>query len=113
VLDYPQFARYALDKAALMASVARLTTPSAASAAPAAQAEWSQLDCANVVPRPLPLCRDRDDQKFLELAYTSGADWLVSKDRDVLKMARRIARDFGFRIAEPSPFVHACGLLQS
>jgi predicted nucleic acid-binding protein len=54
---------------------------------------------------PLPKCRDRDDQKFLELARASQADWLVSKDRAVLKLAKRTARDFGFRIAQPAPFV--------
>ena len=54
---------------------------------------------------PLPKCRDRDDQKFLELAHASRADWLVSKDRAVLKLAKRTARDFGFRIAQPAPFV--------
>ena len=35
----------------------------------------------------LPRCRDRDDQKFLELAARSGASWLVSKDKRVLSMA--------------------------
>ena len=54
---------------------------------------------------PLPKCRDRDDQKFLELAHAAKADWLVSKDRAVLKLAKRTARDFGFRIAQPAPFV--------
>jgi predicted nucleic acid-binding protein len=127
VLDYPQFARYALDKTAVMASVARLAehyaspvenayaaaaTAGVLASAPAAAPECAPLDCANLVRPPLPRCRDRDDQKFLELAYASGADWLVSKDRDVLKMARRIARDFDFRIAAPSPFAHACGLLE-
>jgi putative PIN family toxin of toxin-antitoxin system len=35
----------------------------------------------------LPRCRDRDDQKFLELAARAGAAWLVSKDKRVLSMA--------------------------
>lgn len=34
----------------------------------------------------LPPCRDRDDQKFLELAARVGAAWLVSKDKRVLSM---------------------------
>jgi putative PIN family toxin of toxin-antitoxin system len=38
-------------------------------------------------PSPLPRCRDRDDQKFLELAARVGASWLVSKDKRVLSMA--------------------------
>ena len=27
-----------------------------------------------------PRCRDRDDQKFLELARDAGADWLVTAE---------------------------------
>ncbi|MGF6723809.1 putative PIN family toxin of toxin-antitoxin system [Paraburkholderia sp. GAS41] len=100
VLDYPQFARRAIDKTAVLATVARLaqfvepvSDPSSTAAADA---------------RPLPKCKDRDDQKFLELAHAAKADWLVSKDRAVLKLARRIVRDFGFQIAQPAPFVAAC-----
>jgi uncharacterized protein len=37
----------------------------------------------------VPRCRDRSDQKFLELAARTGARWLVSKDRQVLSMADR------------------------
>ncbi|MFM0323097.1 putative toxin-antitoxin system toxin component, PIN family [Caballeronia glebae] len=91
VLDYPQFVRMEVDKTAALACIGRLTTLVAATIDENA--------------RPLPKCKDRDDQKFLELAHASGAAWLVSKDRAVLKLARRIARDFAFRIAEPKPFV--------
>jgi len=95
VLDYPQFAQRAVDKAAALATLGSLSQR-VAPPAPAGDA------------RPLPKCKDRDDQKFLELAHAAQADWLVSKDKAVLKMARRIARDFGFRIAQPAPFVAAC-----
>ncbi|KND54861.1 hypothetical protein BPUN_3696 [Candidatus Paraburkholderia kirkii] len=91
VLDYPQFVRMDVDRMATLATVARLSTLVAATL-PKDE-------------RLLPKCRDRDDQKFLELAHASGADWLVSKDRAVLKLARRVVRDFAFRIAEPRPFV--------
>ncbi|SAK85047.1 nucleotide-binding protein [Caballeronia catudaia] len=91
VLDYPQFVRMEVDKTAALATVARLSTLVAAT--------------PDESERPLPKCKDRDDQKFLELAHASGAAWLVSKDRAVLKLARRVARDFAFRIAEPKPFV--------
>lgn len=37
----------------------------------------------------LPKCRDKDDQKFLELARDGSAHWLVSADKALLKMARR------------------------
>lgn len=92
VLDYPQFVRMDVDATAALTTVARLTT----------LVETNLAEDAS----PLPKCKDRDDQKFLELAHASGAHWLVSKDRAVLKLARRVARDFGFRIAEPKPFVH-------
>jgi len=49
----------------------------------------------------LPRCRDPDDQKFLELASTAGAGLLFSRDAEVLKLARRAARDSGFRILRP------------
>ncbi len=40
----------------------------------------------------LPRCADPDDQKFLRLAYDSGARWLLSRDTDVLALGRRTAR---------------------
>lgn len=49
---------------------------------------------------PLPRCRDRDDQKFLELAAISGADLLVSRDKLLLKLTGRTK--LGFRILKPS-----------
>jgi len=91
VLDYPQFIARRVDKAAALEVVARL----AQLVEPAAQPEDAQ---------PLPKCKDRDDQKFLELAHAAQAHWLISKDRAVLKLAKRIARDFGFQIAQPAPF---------
>ncbi|AIS86676.1 PIN domain-containing protein [Burkholderia pseudomallei] len=133
VLDYPQFKARAVDKAAALATVARLServagpergdarahaadsgnARSGACGTPAPHARACPPPCADAAarapaddapPRPLPKCRDRDDQKFLELAYTARADWLVSKDRALLKLTRRTERDFGFRIAQPAPF---------
>lgn len=49
----------------------------------------------------LPTCRDPDDQKFLELAQASGAQWLISKDRDLLKLARRTRKAGLFLILKP------------
>jgi predicted nucleic acid-binding protein len=46
------------------------------------------------LPPPAParfdgcLCADADDQKFIDLALSHGARWLVSRDRAVLKLAR-------------------------
>jgi len=36
-------------------------------------------------------CRDADDQKFLDLALVSGAQWLLTSDKDLLSLARRAA----------------------
>lgn len=53
----------------------------------------------------LPVCTDRDDQKFLEIARDAGAAILVSKDKAVLKLAKRTARDGLFRIMPPEAWV--------
>jgi putative PIN family toxin of toxin-antitoxin system len=45
-------------------------------------------------------CTDPHDQKFLDLASTARADWLVTKDKALLKLARR-ARDNGLLILTP------------
>ncbi len=44
-------------------------------------------------------CTDPDDQKFIDLALTN-AQWLISRDRAVLKLANR-ARRLGVRFATP------------
>lgn len=46
------------------------------------------------------LCRDPDDQKFLDLAWSAGAALLFTKDRALLGLARR-ARAAGLAILEP------------
>lgn len=56
----------------------------------------------------LPLCRDRDDQKFLELALAAGADVVVTKDKALLDLTRRrkaqVGRTVPFRILHPDDF---------
>lgn len=49
----------------------------------------------------LPKCADPDDQKFLQLAWQSHADVLLSKDKAVLQLARRVQRDGLFTITTP------------
>lgn len=49
----------------------------------------------------LPACADRDDQKFLELARDGKADWLVSSDKALLRLARRDKLRGLFRILTP------------
>lgn len=87
VLAYPQFA---LDGAAQHKAFARF-------------AAWTR----SVVPADgeiaaLPRCRDRDDQKFLEVARDGRAAWLVTKDKALLALARRISARVSFRIVHPS-----------
>ena len=53
----------------------------------------------------LPICKDRDDQKFLELAATSSAHYLVSKDKALLKLARRVRKLGLFEIITPEQWV--------
>ena len=52
----------------------------------------------------LPACRDPDDQKFLEAALNSRADFLLTKDRALLDLARR---PLPFRILTPADFAGA------
>jgi putative PIN family toxin of toxin-antitoxin system len=49
---------------------------------------------------PLPRCKDRDDQKFLELAARCQADLLVSKDKALLKLRGRTKLEF--QIVKPA-----------
>ncbi|MDP2239104.1 MAG: putative toxin-antitoxin system toxin component, PIN family [Burkholderiales bacterium] len=55
----------------------------------------------------LPRCKDPDDQKFLVLARDCRADWLLTKDRDLLVFARRKYQYLPFRIATPAQFTSA------
>ncbi len=50
----------------------------------------------------LPVCRDPDDQKFLALALACRADYLVTKDRMLLELARRKIRRAPFGIVTPA-----------
>lgn len=63
----------------------------------------------DTVPLPagiqLPRCADPDDQKFLELALGARARWLLSKDKEVLRLGRRTARDGLFVIATPAAWL--------
>lgn len=56
----------------------------------------------------LPRCGDADDQKFLELARDCGADFLITRDRDLLVFARHKYQPLPFRIVTPPQFASAC-----
>jgi len=63
--------------------------------------EWqaSALPVDTIDPAPWA-CRDPLDQKFLDLAVSAGANWLITKDRDLLKLARKSRRQ-GLLIVTP------------
>ena len=58
-------------------------------------------------PVRLPVCTDKDDQKFLEVARDAGADILITKDKALLKLARKTAQAGLFRIMLPEAWVKA------
>lgn len=49
----------------------------------------------------LPVCRDPDDQKFLELAHATNAEVLITKDKALLKLSRKALRAGLFAIMTP------------
>jgi predicted nucleic acid-binding protein len=53
----------------------------------------------------LPACRDRDDQKFLEIARDAGVDHLLTRDKLLLKLARHRALRDCFVIQTPERFI--------
>lgn len=66
-----------------------------------------QTDSASSAVAPLPRCSDPDDQKFLELARDARADILITKDKALLKLARKNAKAGMFKIMTPEAWVIA------
>jgi putative PIN family toxin of toxin-antitoxin system len=62
-----------------------------------------------VAPEPklvrLPVCTDKDDQKFLEVARDGAAEILITKDKALLKLARKTANAGMFRIMVPEAWL--------
>ncbi|QPF72152.1 putative toxin-antitoxin system toxin component, PIN family [Roseateles sp. DAIF2] len=60
--------------------------------------------CQMVVAEPAPavrlVCRDPDDQQFIDLALAERAAWLLSRDKAVLALRKR-ALTFGLTIGTP------------
>ena len=57
-------------------------------------------------PQRRPQCTDADDQKFVDLALDTAAMWLITRDRALLKLARRV-RSQGLAIVTPERFTLA------
>lgn len=51
-------------------------------------------------PRSLPKCRDKKDQVFLNLASFGKANYLVSSDKDLLVLSKKV----DFQILSPKEF---------
>jgi putative PIN family toxin of toxin-antitoxin system len=90
VLAY-DLGRHSIDAAAQAACLAACRRAARRIEAAASEAQRAML----------PVCRDPDDQKFLEAALAAGADFLVTKDLELLTLARREPR---FRILTPLDF---------
>jgi uncharacterized protein len=54
-----------------------------------------------LLPTDFPRCRDHDDQPFLALAYHARAEGLVTKDKLILKLRKKV-RKFGVPILAPA-----------
>lgn len=75
---------------------------------PLAVARFDQL--IKVVAPPessikLPVCSDKADQKFLEIARDAQAEVLITKDKALLKLARRLAREGMFKVMVPEKWI--------
>ena len=55
----------------------------------------------------LPRCTDPDDQKFLELACDAQANWLITRDKALLRVRRKKLEAAGFRIGTPMQWAGA------
>jgi predicted nucleic acid-binding protein len=66
---------------------------------------WMVDACEQSSPAGL-VCRDPDDQKFLDLAFGHRAGWLLTSDRDLLALRRRAAVH-GLSIGTPQQWVAA------
>ena len=73
-------------------------------------AEWTR-HCTEVPAPPVTLgalrfrCSDPDDQKFIDLAVSQQARWLLTRDRAVLKLARRLREEAGVSVLTPSAWL--------
>jgi putative PIN family toxin of toxin-antitoxin system len=66
-----------------------------------ALAMWDRHARLQAIPAACPIvCRDADDQKFIDLAITAKAHWLISKDRALLALKKK-ALPYGVAICRP------------
>lgn len=53
----------------------------------------------------LPLCTDKDDQKFLDISRDTSIDVLITKDKALLKLAKKLQKLGLFIIESPEKFI--------
>ncbi|WP_428421857.1 PIN domain-containing protein [Methylibium sp.] len=66
----------------------------------AAWTRWAHVETSAIPCGPLR-CTDTDDQMFIDLALARRTPWLLTRDRALLKLAKRAER-LGVRIRTPS-----------
>ncbi|HEV8262080.1 MAG TPA: putative toxin-antitoxin system toxin component, PIN family [Burkholderiales bacterium] len=91
VLAYPEFELDAATRNALFTQIRKCTY---------------RVD--TVLVSPLPRCADPSDQKFLELARDAQADWLITKDKALLILAKKRFDGTGFKIGTPEDWLAGC-----
>jgi len=84
-LSYPALARWHPDSERVLTSFDR----------------WSVARPTPVPSATNPACSDANDQVFIDLALAEGAQWLLTHDRALLKLARRLSAR-GLRVAPPA-----------
>lgn len=67
--------------------------------------QWQALMQERTAPEPLgpgtrPICTDATDQMFIDLAVSARAQFLITRDRALLKTAKRCAK-LGFTVCTP------------
>jgi predicted nucleic acid-binding protein len=79
---------------------------------------WSSHACAVDVPDEPGAavrlhCTDPDDQKFIDLAISARAHTLVTRDKALLRLARKAAARHGLRVCRPEVWSAELALCQA